>query len=81
MLSVFMHVTCFLSDICLNRSLFLNAFRRPDDKGKIMHMVGLISDCTVQVISPLDGSFAFLLVLGKQVPSIAGVKLEILVNC
>lgn len=64
----------------------LNSFRRPDENGKMMYVTGLISGCLVQVISPLDGSLVFLLVLvslckGKQVPSIAGVNLEILVNC
>lgn len=34
-----------------------------DEKGKTMHVIGLISGCLVQVISPLDGSFVFLLVL------------------
>ena len=85
---------CYLSSCMLFFSLTfvwtemrcLNTFRRPDEKEKMMHVIGLISGCLVQVISPLDGSFVFLLVLvplceGNQVPSIAGVNLETLVNC
>lgn len=74
MLSVFSHVICFLSGIWTEMS-HLN-----------MHVIGLTSGCLVQAISPLDGGSVFFLVLvpvykGKQIPSIAGVHLDILVNC
>lgn len=46
-----------------------------------MHVISLISSSFVHVISSLNGSFLFLLelVLGKQVLSIAVIK--ILINC
>lgn len=64
----------------------LGTFRRAEEKGKMIHVIGLNSGCLVQMLSPLDGSFLFLLVLvplykRKHVPSIAWVNLEILVNC
>lgn len=83
--SVFVRVLCFLTFVWTEMS-HLSAFRRAEEKGKMIHVIGLSSGCLVQMLSPLDCSFLFLLVLvplykGKQVPSIAGVNLEILVNC
>jgi len=41
----------------------LNTFRRPEEKGRMMRVIGLISGCLVQVISLLGGSFVFHVVL------------------
>lgn len=73
------------SGICLNRNEPLEHFQNSRKKGE-MTRCWFSSGCFIQVITPLDGSFLFLPVLvplykWKQVPSIGGVNLEILVNC
>lgn len=77
--AVRLHAPCLFSDICWTERSNLNSSRRPNEKN--MHVISLISSSFVHVISSLNGSFLFLLelVLGKQVLSIAVIK--ILINC
>lgn len=82
--ALFVHVLCFLAFVWTEMS-HLSTFRIAEKRER-WHIAGLSSGCFIQVITPLDGSFLFLPVLvplykWKQVPSIGGVNLEILVNC
>lgn len=74
------------SDICLNRNEPLEHFQKSRRKGKDDTCDWFKFRLPCPDALPFRCSFLFLLVLvplykGKQVPSIAGVNLEILVNC